>query len=664
METLAKLFESAARLTSTPVAGYLFPGGTALKYTCEEPVQGTSREFYKAVGSVDFPLFTAALESYSPSRNLKLAVREGDKKEEQVFELWDRNRMFQVKNLKKHHSIVLKHAAFGRVAWSSDENFIAYIAEACPAKSGSFWSEEETKGNQNLYKENFGENLREITNPRLFVYNLSENSTKEVSVPENIHPAQCTFVPNTHKVVYIGYEKTPFIRGLSAMLNRSSSLYLTDIQSTETKCLGKPQGTMGVQYPKFNQSGSLGAFYAIPEGTKSHATCLTLHLLDYESLEFRLLVDLVHEDNDHFNGLYGFHDELSSYGWVSNDTLVFKTHHRVNEPIWSVKTDGTLQKVPIPLESPFSASLLDVQSNKALVAASNFKTFPKVFTSTFNEGTFETQLTYESQTFNPSPEDSKIINTLENAQVRVLQHKNSSCQSLLYLTDPQSPLIIHMHGGPHTNAYVDYSFATSFRLACGYNVLSANYRGSTGFGKNELESLLGNIGFMDVEDCLEALSLAKEHLNTQKIVSLGGSHGGFLSGHLAGRGVCSASVIVNGVADVSSMSYVSDITDWTFAEVLNKDSEYPMSSQDLQKMYEASPLNYMHKVSNPCLIAAGGSDLRVPSQASLQFYRNLKERGVDVKMLWYPEDGHPLAKKPTTYDLLTNIAVWLQEKLT
>ena len=77
-----------------------------------------------------------------------------------------------------------------------------------------------------------------------------------------------------------------------------------------------------------------------------------------------------------------------------------------------------------------------------------------------------------------------------------------------------------------------------FFCQLGYGVLYVNYRGSLGFGEENVRSLLGNVGDMDVKDC----QLAKEkclerfpHLSREKCVLMGGSHGGFLVTHLAGQ---------------------------------------------------------------------------------------------------------------------------------
>ena len=71
----------------------------------------------------------------------------------------------------------------------------------------------------------------------------------------------------------------------------------------------------------------------------------------------------------------------------------------------------------------------------------------------------------------------------------------------------------------------------------GYSVILINYRGSLGFGKQVLESLLGKIGTQDVKDCLDCLDdyLKLNTTQTDKIVYVGGSHGGFLGGHLVAK---------------------------------------------------------------------------------------------------------------------------------
>ena len=68
--------------------------------------------------------------------------------------------------------------------------------------------------------------------------------------------------------------------------------------------------------------------------------------------------------------------------------------------------------------------------------------------------------------------------------------------------------------------------------------MSNVHRGSLGFGEENVRSLLGNVGDNDVKDCYMATQRALDeyqNLAKDKVVLMGGSHGGFLVTHLAGQ---------------------------------------------------------------------------------------------------------------------------------
>lgn len=62
-------------------------------------------------------------------------------------------------------------------------------------------------------------------------------------------------------------------------------------------------------------------------------------------------------------------------------------------------------------------------------------------------------------------------------------------------------LILFPHGGPHSAFTCDFSYHVACFYSLGYSVLLVNYRGSTGFGQNSIESLPGFISDYDVKDC-------------------------------------------------------------------------------------------------------------------------------------------------------------------
>ena len=64
------------------------------------------------------------------------------------------------------------------------------------------------------------------------------------------------------------------------------------------------------------------------------------------------------------------------------------------------------------------------------------------------------------------------------------------------------PMLTLIHGGPFGASPLDMLLIMrTFFILQGYCLLIVNYRGSTGYGKDFLDSLLGHIGSRDVEDC-------------------------------------------------------------------------------------------------------------------------------------------------------------------
>ena len=84
----------------------------------------------------------------------------------------------------------------------------------------------------------------------------------------------------------------------------------------------------------------------------------------------------------------------------------------------------------------------------------------------------------------------------------------------------------------------DFKNIVMFFCQLGYGVVFVNYRGSLGFGEDNVRSLLGKVGVQDVQDCHQATLHVLDtlpHLAKDKVVLMGGSHGGFLVTHLAGQ---------------------------------------------------------------------------------------------------------------------------------
>jgi acylaminoacyl-peptidase len=169
------------------------------------------------------------------------------------------------------------------------------------------------------------------------------------------------------------------------------------------------------------------------------------------------------------------------------------------------------------------------------------------------------------------------------------------------------------HGGPHSCLPTSFMPSYAF-LAAHLNmaVLHCNYRGSIGYGQDSIESLPGHIGTNDVADCMNILQHACEMhpslLDAQRVGVAGGSHGGFLTGHLIGQfpDRFKVAAMRNPVTNIPPMVTTSDISDWCYVEALGLDafdfdSFKPPLPPQLVGMYAASPIAHVAKVSRRSL---------------------------------------------------------------
>ncbi|KAL6784708.1 hypothetical protein ACKKBF_B02895 [Auxenochlorella protothecoides x Auxenochlorella symbiontica] len=234
------------------------------------------------------------------------------------------------------------------------------------------------------------------------------------------------------------------------------------------------------------------------------------------------------------------------------------------------------------------------------------------------------------------------------------------------------PLLLMPHGGPHSAFSSEFSPVLGALCALGHDVLLVNYRGSTGFGEASLQALPGRVGELDVGDCLAALRRARA-LGAGAgagAAVVGGSHGGFLAGHLLGQapGDFFAGVLRNPVLDLGLMVQLSDIPDWCYVEAWGAEgarrARVKPLSEDLDRFRAVSPIAHVDKVTAPMLFLLGGKDRRVPLRDAQQYVNALRalrgEAGPATKILVFPEDNHALDSPQTEFEQWITALEWLQ----
>lgn len=228
------------------------------------------------------------------------------------------------------------------------------------------------------------------------------------------------------------------------------------------------------------------------------------------------------------------------------------------------------------------------------------------------------------------------------------------------------PLAVCIHGGPHASFVADFQLYTAGLCACGYAVLMVNYRGSLGFGQDSISCLLGNVGHQDINDVQSVVEeiVASGVVDKDKVVVIGGSHGGFLTVHAIGQfpNFYRAAVARNPVINIASMLSCTDIPDWPFTEVgLHFNPMTVPTSEIYEEMLKRSPLIYADHIKTPLMLMIGGKDIRVPTSQSLELKKALEARNAPLRVLWYPECSHPLTEVKSEADGFINIIKWFDD---
>ncbi|KAF6173421.1 hypothetical protein GIB67_027116 [Kingdonia uniflora] len=374
-------------------------------------------------------------------------------------------------------------------------------------------------------------------------------------------------------------------------------------------------------------------------------------------------------EDDCFPGLY--RSSFLTNPWLSDGhTMILSSYWGSTQVILSVDVlSGTVSRVSSH-NSSFSWNVLALDGNNILAVSSSPIDPPRIKYGCIKEeetANFEWGwLDVSSPISRYSEKVESLLSSLkfniikipvQDASGNLTKGAKQPYEAIFVSSDRRTigscdPLIVVLHGGPHSVSLTSFSKSLAFLSSLGYSLLMVNYRGSLGYGEEALQSLPGKVGLQDVNDVLAALDhVIKMGLaDPSKVAVLGGSHGGFLTTHLIGQAPDRfvAAAARNPVCNLALMVGTTDIPDWCYVEAYgNKGkslfTEAP-SMEHLHLFYDKSPISHISKVKTPTLFLLGAQDLRVPVSNGLQYARALKEKGVEVKVIVFPNDVHGIER--------------------
>ena len=208
----------------------------------------------------------------------------------------------------------------------------------------------------------------------------------------------------------------------------------------------------------------------------------------------------------------------------------------------------------------------------------------------------------------------------------------------------QYPVLHSIHGGPHAAAgdTFHYRWNTHAFAAQGYVVACVNYHGSSGFGQAFLDSITHRWGELELQD-IEAGTdwlLKQPWADRSRVFAAGGSYGGYMVAWMNGHvkpGRYKAYICHAGCFDWAAM-FSDDAYTWHAKEL------GAWYWEDPAKVQSQSPSSFVKAMKTPTLVVHGALDYRVPDQQGLAYYNTLKAKGVDARLLWYPDENHWVLK--------------------
>jgi dipeptidyl aminopeptidase/acylaminoacyl peptidase len=226
------------------------------------------------------------------------------------------------------------------------------------------------------------------------------------------------------------------------------------------------------------------------------------------------------------------------------------------------------------------------------------------------------------------------------------------------------PLILNIHGGPHSAYGFVFDHEFQWMAAKGYVVLYPNPRGSTTYGQEFGNIIQFHYPGDDYKDLMAGVDelLRRGYIDANKLGVTGGSGGGLLTNWVIGQTTrFAAAVAQRDIASWTDFWYTADFT--LFQQQWFKAPPF----EDPEDYKARSPITYINNVKTPLMLILGEADYRTPPGAGgEQMFRALKYRKIPTVMVRFPNESHELSRSGQPWhriERLEHIVGWFDHWL-
>jgi dipeptidyl aminopeptidase/acylaminoacyl peptidase len=226
------------------------------------------------------------------------------------------------------------------------------------------------------------------------------------------------------------------------------------------------------------------------------------------------------------------------------------------------------------------------------------------------------------------------------------------------------PLILQIHGGPHSAYGNTFTHEFQWMAARGYVVLFTNPRGSSNYGQEFGNIIQFKYPGDDHKDLMAGVDeiLKRGYIDESRMGVTGGSGGGLLTNWVVTQtNRFKAAVSQRDISDWTNFWYTADF--WLFNPTWFRAAPF----EDPEDFARRSPITHVKNITTPLMFILGDEDWRTPPSAGgEQLFRALKYLKRDTVMVRFPDENHELSRSGKPWhrvERLQHILGWMDKWL-
>ncbi|MEX0724492.1 MAG: S9 family peptidase [Gracilimonas sp.] len=416
----------------------------------------------------------------------------------------------------------------------------------------------------------------------------------------------------------------------------NEQIYEMNIETGETTQLTDKRGPHS--NPKVSPDGNHIAYTGYEDQFLGYQLT-ELYIMNRDGSNLRKISDEVTQD-------------ISSITWgADSESLFFRYDEEGNSKVGNIKLNGDFTQVAENLGGastgrPYGGGSYSVADNGRFAYSEVSATRP----SELAVGHFPTRMTNKKLTnLNAELFKAKKVGEVEEFWVESSVDDFRTQGWIItppdFDPDKKYPMILEIHGGPHTNYGPRFSPELQFMASRGYVVVYTNPRGSTSYGADFAAYINHNYPSEDYDDLMDVTDyvIDQGYIDEDNLFITGGSGGGVLTAWSIGMTDRFAAAVV-----------AKPVINW-YSFVLTADgipffSKYWFTEKpwdDPEQYLERSPLSLVGNVTTPTMLLTGQQDYRTPMSETEQYYSALKLLEVDATMVRIAGSGHSIYAKPS-----------------